>query len=51
MKPHEDTKTLYKAKYSGIWHSKGDVKTRKKWNDWYMMEAKGHPDFVEVLEG
>ena len=45
--PYNDS-TEYKALYTNHYHSKGDIKTRKKWNDIYMIDVKSHADFIRV---
>ena len=44
---NDDTK--YKALFCGHYHDKGDIKTRKRWNDVYMIDVKSHADFTEAL--
>jgi hypothetical protein len=40
--------TRYKALYTGHWHSMGDIHSRKRWNDAYMIDVKQHSDFIKV---
>ncbi len=45
--PYNDN-TKYMALYSRGFHSSLTIKTRKEWNDIYMIDVKSHSDFVEV---
>ena len=49
MKPHLDDENFYKAKCLGRYHNKGDVKTRKNWNHFYMIDVKEHSDFESIM--
>jgi len=41
--------TKYKANFSKHYHNSGDIKTRKKWNDIYMIDVKYHAkDFIKL---
>ena len=42
--------TRYRANFIGFYHDKGDVKTRKRWNDHYMIDVKEKTkDFTKVV--
>lgn len=50
LKPYNDN-TKYKALWLGHYHNRFEIKTRKKWNDIYMIDvSERKEDFVEVKD-